>query len=321
MKRSLDGILVVDKPPGISSAGLVARVKRLLKAKKVGHAGTLDPFAEGLMILCLGKATRLARFFLHGEKTYEALLVLGIETDTQDSTGQTVATGDVEGLTEQDICEAFETFEGAVAQTPPVYSALKHKGKPLYQLAREGRPVQKPPRTVHFHRLDVLGVDLPEVRFRASCSAGAYIRTLAADIGKRLGCGGHLKKLRRTRSSGFDIESAVSLEALEEISEAGRTAETSLYDLLVPMARALDHLPEYRAGDELAKRIANGVVLEERDVESMGEPAAPFFKKRGASTGQEDEFFKIVNSYGALVAVVRRDRKLGKYEYCCVFPF
>ena len=299
----------------------MARVKRLFKAKKVGHAGTLDPFAEGLMILCLGKATRLARFFLHGGKTYEALLVLGVETDTQDSTGQTVATGDVEGLTEQDVCEAFEEFEGAVEQTPPVYSALKHKGKPLYQLARREvqGPCRKPPRTVHFHCLEVLGVDLPQVRFRASCSAGAYIRTLAADIGKRLGCGGHLKKLRRTRSSGFDIENAVSLETLEKVAGADPAAETSLDDLLVPMARTLDHLPEYQAGEELAKRIANGVVLEERDVESMGEPAAPLSKERMAAGGQDDEYFKVVNSDGVLVAVVRRDRKLCKYEYCCVF--
>ena len=246
---------------------------------------------------------------------------MGIETDTQDPTGQTVATGNVGGLTEQDVCEAFEKFEGAVEQVPPVYSALKHKGKPLYQLAREGRPVQKPPRTVHFHSLDVLAVDLPEVRFRASCSAGAYIRTLAADIGKQLGCGGHLKKLRRTRSSGFGIENAVSLEALEKVAEADGAGETSLDDLLVPMAKALDHLPEYQAGDELAKRIANGVVLEERDVVSLGEPAAPLSKEGGAYGGQEDEFFKVVNSDDALVAVVRRDRKLGKYEYCCVFPF
>jgi tRNA pseudouridine55 synthase len=320
MKRALDGVLIVDKPPGISSAGVVARVKKLLEAKKVGHTGTLDPFAEGLMILCLGKATRLARFFLHGEKTYEALLYLGIETDTQDSTGDTVATGDIGRLTEQEVFGAFEKFEGTVEQVPPVFSALKHKGRPLYRLARQGTPVRKPPRTVHFYRLEILTVDLPEVRFRVTCSAGAYIRTLAADIGKRLRCGGHLKKLRRTRSSGFDIERAVSLEELGRIAEAARAGKNSLDHLLIPMAGALEHLPEYEAGDELAKRIANGVILEKQDVESMGEPSAPLSKIRGHSGDEDDEFFKVVNSVGALVAVVRRDKRPGKYEYCCVFP-
>jgi len=210
-----DEILLIDKPAGISSAKLVAIVKRRLNAKKVGHAGTLDPFATGLMICCINKGTKLAGTFLHGNKTYQATLRLGIETDTQDLTGQVISECECPEISEERIISAFKSFEGETEQVPPVYSALKHNGVPLYKLARQGTPVEKPARTIHIYQLQIDEISLPEIRFTVSCSGGTYIRTLASDIGKILGCGAHLIALRRIECGGFFIDQAVTLEQLE----------------------------------------------------------------------------------------------------------
>ncbi len=186
-QTDLDGILVIDKPANLSSARVVAAVKKALKAGKAGHAGTLDPFAEGVLICCINQATRLAGFLLHGTKKYIAELKLGQETDTQDLTGTVVATANTVDYSPQTIQSVFESFKGSIEQLPPVYSALKHKGVPLYKLARRGQPVQKPPRQVQIYDICVDDVDLPYVRFEVSCSAGTYIRTLGADIGQKAG--------------------------------------------------------------------------------------------------------------------------------------
>jgi tRNA pseudouridine55 synthase len=319
MKRSLDGVLLVDKPTKISSAGLVARVKKILKAKKVGHAGALDPFAEGLMILCLGKATRLAGFFLHGAKTYEALLRLGVETDTLDSTGKVTATSRINSISESNISDAFKKFRGEILQTPPVFSALKHKGTPLYKLAREGKPIRKPARKVCIFELDIASITLPHISFTVACSGGVYVRSLAADIGKELGCGAHLTQLKRIENGGFKIENALRIETIENMMKDEAPDEKALSDLLIPMAESLVYLPEYRAEKNLAKRIMNGIQIDEKDVRSMGPPAVPLKKNRERLQGKE-EFFKIVNPEGRLIAVTRRDKIQNKYKYCCVFP-
>ena len=198
-KLTGSGILVVHKPEGISSAGVVSLVKRRLRADKVGHCGTLDPFASGVLVCCINQATRISRFFLHEDKSYEAVLRLGVETDTQDVTGKTVATAPVT-VTEEAIRSACSGMVGRMWQQPPAYSALKHEGVPLYRLARSGRPMQKPAREIVIHHLEVLAVDLPDVRFAVTCSGGTYVRTLAADLGRLLGCGAHLRRLVRTAS-------------------------------------------------------------------------------------------------------------------------
>ncbi len=315
MKRELNGVLIVDKAPGMSSANVVARAKKILNARKVGHAGTLDPFAEGLMILCFGKATKLASFFLHGEKTYEARIRLGIETDTQDSTGRITAVGEVGAISPMIVSNAFEKFKGTIRQLPPVYSALKHKGVPLYKLARKGKPVQKPAREVRIYDLDILDVRLPHIEFRVTCSGGAYVRTLAADIGKELGSGGHLDRLKRIWSGGFSIEEAVSFDEIEKTLQADCQDEARLAKMFVPMAAALRHLPEYMASDGVAKRILDGVMLEPVDFKAMGEPAEPFEKR-----DLEEECFKIVDAEGELLAVACRDKVENRYKYRCVFP-
>jgi tRNA pseudouridine55 synthase len=239
----MNGIVVIHKPAGISSARAVACVNRLLQADHTGHTGTLDPFARGVLVCCINQATRLARFLMPNRKLYEGTLTLGIETDTQDATGKVVAQRSWAGATVQDLQRVFQRFEGALLQAPPAYSALKHQGVPLYSLARQGRPVRKPPRPIHVFRLRVLAVALPCVRFDVWCSPGTYVRTLAADIGRELGCGGHLSELTRLESDGFTLDQALTLEELEARARRG-----ALSEVLIPMAKALAGMPGITAG-------------------------------------------------------------------------
>ncbi len=194
-KKVIDGVLLLDKPEGLSSAGLVSKVKKTLNAKKVGHAGTLDPFATGLMVICLGKATKLSNFFLNDNKTYIAELELGKETDTQDIEGTVINSCTDFSISEKKLTETINKFVGEQKQIPPVYSALKHKGVPLYKLARSGKPVVKPPRDINVFYINLLQYESPTVILEISCSKGTYIRTLCTDIGKALGCYGFLRNL------------------------------------------------------------------------------------------------------------------------------
>jgi len=300
-RRELSGILVIDKPAGITSARVVAHVKQLLGAKKAGHTGTLDPFATGVLVCCINRATRLAQFFLHGHKKYEAVLVLGVETDTQDATGNVTAAVDKVSFTEKTIRAAFKRFEGAMEQLPPVYSALKYKGTPLYKLARNNKPVQKPPRHIFISYNKVLEIRLPAIRFEVSCSAGTYIRTLCADIGTSLGCGGHLKELRRTQSSGFTIEEAATLPEIEAMAGSGK-----LSDRLINMTSALKDMPGYIADNILVEKIRRGNIITKNDFRPEQEDAP-------------ESFIKIVDTHEDLVAVVKSTKDKIRYDYCCVF--
>ena len=300
---SLDhhGFVVIDKPENMSSARVVSHVKRTLDAKKVGHAGTLDPFATGVMICCVNRATRLARFFLGGDKKYEALLHLGIETDTQDATGHMISEGRVPDCSEPEIQAVFRSFTGPLDQIPPVYSALKHKGIPLYKHARRGKPIQKPARQIVIQALHVTNIQLPYIRFEVTCSAGTYVRTLGTDIGNALGCGGHLKTLRRTQSSGFSIADAMTLEVFEE-----RAAGETFSRYAVGMTEALETMPERTADKELKSKIVNGVPLTQKDV-ILGKSA------------DKGNFIKIIDANRELLAVIEQNETPGEYHYCCVF--
>jgi tRNA pseudouridine55 synthase len=301
MPSELSGIVVVDKPEGISSAGVVARVKKLFSARKVGHAGTLDPLATGVLVCCLNRATRLSQFLLKGDKMYEAELVLGTATDTQDTTGTIVARHPLTGITEERIRAAAAGFVGPITQVPPVYSALKHQGIPLYKLARQGKAVEKPARPIRIHRLELLAIDLPRVRFTVSCSSGTYVRTLCADIGRELGCGGHLLRLRRTASSGFTTHDAWDLERLTQWQATGRLQET-----VISMSAALPFMPQVVADEAMANKIRHGMKLAEAD---FGDP--PRMSDPGA--------FKVVDRHGCLIAVISESQAPGNYNYCCVF--
>lgn len=301
MQQEICGVLVIDKPANITSARVVAIVKKLFGARKVGHTGTLDPFATGVMVCCINRATRLARFFLHGSKKYRAVLELGVATDTQDSTGNVTSTVEAVDFSETEIRSTAKRFEGAVEQLPPVYSALKHGGVPLYKLARDGNPVQKPPRRIFISRIEVLEIKLPLVHFEVLCSAGTYIRTLCADIGAALGCGGHLKALRRIENSGFTAGEAATLAELEALARSGE-----LSNRVIPMARALRDMPEYLAKKALTEKIMHGGAVTQED---LG------FEK----TMKPDGFVKVVDESNDLIAVLRASRYSRKYTYCCVF--
>jgi tRNA pseudouridine55 synthase len=304
-QKELNGIIVVNKPADMTSASVVAFVKRKMKAKKVGHTGTLDPFAEGVLICCINKATRLARFLLCGEKTYDAVLKLGEETDTQDSTGCVIAVGNPAELTHEAIKSEFNRFKGTIEQRPPVYSALKHKGEPLYKLARRGQPIQKPARRVLISSIKIREINIPFINFEVSCSAGTYIRTLCADIGRSLACGGHLHTLKRTHASGFTLQQALTLSQVEQFTLAG-----TLSRHVIPMADALGQMIGIRADTALKKKIRTGCRLTLTDVNLNGviEPSST-----------PPVFVKIVDRGNNLMAVIEYNCETGRLDYCCVF--
>ncbi len=305
VSHALSGVLVVDKPAGISSAKVVAIVKKTLSAKKAGHTGTLDPFATGVLVCCINDTTRLARFFLHDKKKYVALIHLGIATDTQDSTGVVVSTCKKIEFSESRIRDVFKRFEGRIDQLPPVYSALKHKGVPLYKLAREGKPVQKPPRSVFISYIDILDINLPFIRFEVACSSGTYIRTLCADIGTDLGCGGYLKELRRTESGRFSIKQAVSLAEIEELKIAGK-----LDSRLIRMADTLMDMPVFVADDDLTNKIFHGNIITKKDINPELIKYQP---------GDTEDFLKVTDRENNLIAILNHNQGKNRFEYCCVF--
>ncbi len=297
------GIIAVDKPEGISSARVVAQIKRIFKAKKAGHTGTLDPFATGLLLCAINKGTRISRFFLGGTKQYQAGIHLGIETDTLDRTGQIEYQTDpglVEKLTRQEIETVISSFKGPQKQIPPVFSALKHQGQPLYRLARKGKKIIKPAREIEVYSITLERIALPLVHINVHASSGTYIRSLARDIGNALGTGGHLSSLRRTCLNSICVDQAVSLETLERMAPVDRV------DRVVPMGEALNFMPSFIADLPLIETIRYGRKL----------PLPGMFS--GAS-GNQEPFIRILDEDGALAAILEFNKSLGQYNYCCVF--
>jgi tRNA pseudouridine55 synthase len=212
--QSLDGVLLVDKAKGMTSHDVVALVRRRLGIKKVGHCGTLDPLATGLLIIVIGRGTKIQDLLMAEDKEYEGTMKLGETTDSQDADGQILETRPVPDLPPEQITAAFEKFRGDFYQMPPMVSAIKKDGVPLYKLARQGKVVEREPRFVHVFGYAVNAVRLPEIDFRVTCSKGFYVRTYAFDIGEELGCGAHLRELRRTKSGRFTTEHSITVEAL-----------------------------------------------------------------------------------------------------------
>ena len=225
----VDGVFNLNKPPRMTSRQAVDRVKHVLKVPKAGHGGTLDPDATGVLLVCLGKATKLFDWLQQGTKEYEGTLRLGITTDTLDASGRVQKVSDVGQVTAEEIGVIARQFVGEIEQAVPMFSAVKHKGKRLYKLAHQGVALDElPKRTVRVKSLEILSVCSPDVRFRVVCSKGTYIRVLAADIGASLGCGAHLSQLTRTRSGDFTLESSHTLDWLEEQS-------SQAYEAVIPM--------------------------------------------------------------------------------------
>jgi tRNA pseudouridine55 synthase len=277
----MDGILIIDKPEDWTSHDVVARLRRVLKTKRIGHTGTLDPFATGVLVMLVGKATRLAQFLDRDVKEYDALVRFGYETDTGDRTGQESKVQGLRSKVEEPsvllekVRDVLPQFRGDIEQVPPMYSAKKIAGKKLYELARKGIEIERQPIPVTIHELELIerpshlgpgtrdlglptdsGLPTWDLGLRVACSAGTYIRTLAEDIGRAVGTGAHLAELRRTRAGRFKIERAVTLEELEALENPA--------EILVSMNEAVSHLPEIKLNDEELVKIRNGVKIPAR---------------------------------------------------------
>lgn len=249
--KRVDGVLLLDKPLGLTSNDALQKVRRLFSAAKGGHTGTLDPLATGLLPLCFGEATKFSADLLDADKTYEAVLQLGVTTDSGDAEGRVTATATVDVKNEQ-ISAVLPQFIGHIAQVPPMYSALKRDGRPLYELARQGIEVEREERAVTIYAIDCLDFSGETLTLRVACSKGTYIRVLAADIGKALGCGAHLAALRRTVVGDIQLDKAVTLAELEGLDEAGRMAH------LLPVDALLQSLPEVVVEGLEAERFRHG---------------------------------------------------------------
>lgn len=228
-----EGILLVDKPQGITSHDVVSKMRRVFHMKKVGHAGTLDPMATGLLLILIGKATKASQYLMSMDKEYAGTLKLGVITDSQDADGEIIEERPVPKLTEAQAKVEMKSFIGDQYQTPPMFSAKKINGQKLYKLARQGKTVEREPRVIHISRFDLLEFNPPELGFIVGTSKGAYVRTIAHDLGERLGCGGHLNKLRRTAVGQFRIEKASTIEELESM------APSTLRKQLIPVVQAV----------------------------------------------------------------------------------
>jgi tRNA pseudouridine55 synthase len=249
MTTIVEGLLNVDKPEGITSHDVVSRIRQIGHIRRVGHAGTLDPIATGVLLVCLGRVTRLVEYLVDQTKTYEATVRLGQETNTYDTEGEVVAEQPVTGITREAIVAALAQFQGSIAQQPPLFSAIKMGGQPLYKLARQGIEVERPLRQVTIYTLELLQWRPPALGLRIVCSAGTYIRSLAHDLGQKLGCGGHVTALRRTAIGDFSVDDAVPLATL---------SADNLRHHLLPGDRAVSHLPRLDLPLAEAERLQQG---------------------------------------------------------------
>jgi tRNA pseudouridine55 synthase len=251
----MDLIININKPRDITSHDAVSKVKRILKAKKVGHAGTLDPMATGVLIICVNRATRLASYFSDLDKAYRAVMKLGETTDTQDTCGTVIEKKEAIDIDKGSIKDALLSLKGTILQNPPMFSALKHKGTPLYKLARKAIEVERRDREITIHEIELLAIDLPYVTFRTVCSKGTYIRTLCDDIGKKLGTGAHLFQLERSAVGQFNINNSLTIEELGAGKE--RIDTRGIYS----MDQALSWMPELTINESLVVSVKNGASI------------------------------------------------------------
>ncbi len=257
----IHGVLNVYKEKGFTSHDVVAKLRGIAGQKKIGHTGTLDPDAVGVLPVCLGRATKLCDMLTEKDKCYETVLLLGCETDTQDISGQVLCMKDVSQITETDVRQAVESFVGGYDQIPPMYSALKVNGKKLYELAREGKTVERKSRRVELYEIEILEMQLPRVRMRVKCSKGTYIRTLCHDIGQKLGCGACMESLIRTQVSMFRIEDSLTLAQIEEYKAAGK-----LMQIVLPVDQMFADYRAVTVTEEGERPAYNGNALSEKMV-------------------------------------------------------
>ena len=287
------GIIVIHKEKGFTSHDVVAKLRGILHMKKIGHTGTLDPAAEGVLPVCAGKGTKLCDMLTDHDKTYRAVLLLGTETDTEDTTGAVLETKDTSGLTENEVRDAVCSFIGDYDQIPPMYSALKVDGKKLYELAREGKTVERKARPVKIFDIRIEKMELPEITMTVSCSKGTYIRTLCHDIGMKLSVGGCMKELLRTKVGRFEIADSLTLTDLQKLKEEDRLAEA-----LLPVEEVFKELLEIRSDtEEMDKLLKNG------------NP----FRSRAVKDVKNGDKFRVYHSDGTFIGVFKYDEEKHMY--------
>lgn len=291
MNQEISGVLIVDKPSGMTSHDVVARVRRLLGIRQIGHFGTLDPFATGVLPLSVGRATRFAQFYLKSRKAYEGTIRFGFSTDTYDGTGTPTSEASPVSVEAEELEELFREFTGRLMQTPPPYSAKRIGGVRAYQLARQNKPVQLEPVEVEVYALELVSFDGIRARFAVECSGGTYVRSLAHDIGQRLGCGAHLEGLRRTTVAEFTLDRSVTLESLEEA-----VREEKLGGCIVPLEALLPDCPELIVRGREEKSVRHGHKFELAQIERFG---------RGTRREQSISILKIMDPEHRLIAVAR----------------
>ena len=293
--RVKDGIILVDKEPGFSSFKTVSKIKSLIKAKRAGHAGTLDPFATGGLIILLNQGTKLFPFLMPHNKVYRAALRLGIETDTQDLTGKIIGSKDIGGLTYEMIQRTASQFIGTIKQVPPDYSAVHYGGKRAYELARDGITIDLKPKDVKIDYITLLLVNLPYVWFEVGCSSGTYIRSLAADLGRSLGIGAHLTSLRRIKSGTFHVNDALTLEQI-----AYHLSNGTIEEVILSLRDALNGMHEVKITNELAEKIRNGY-----------QPNWEELFRQPTSSFSSNDYLKVITGED-LVAILRKDQSTYK---------
>jgi len=287
----MDGVIVIRKEKGYTSHDVVAKLRGILHMKKIGHTGTLDPDAEGVLPVALGKATRLVDMITDKEKTYEAVMRLGVVTDTQDMSGTVLSEVPEFQVAEEELRAVTESFAGDYMQVPPMYSALKVNGKKLYELAREGKTVERKPRPVHFYEIEILDIDFPLVRFRVTCSKGTYIRTLC-DIGEKLGCGAAMETLLRTKVGRFTLDDAITLAQTEEAVRNGEIEQR-----ILGIEEILAEYPRVCCTKEGDRLLANGNPL----VQAL------------VNAEEKDGWIRMCNSEGSFAGVYQWDEKRDRY--------
>lgn len=290
----MDGIINIYKEAGFTSFDVVAKLRGILKQKKIGHTGTLDPDAVGVLPVCIGKATKLCEYLTGKDKVYQAVLHLGITTDTQDMSG-TVLEEKEPAVDREEILEIIQSFVGRQMQTPPMYSALKVNGRKLCDLARAGIEVERKQREIEIHAISVLSVDIPRIAMEIHCSKGTYIRTLCHDIGRRAGCGGCMEKLLRTDTAGFSVKNAYRLDEVERIVNGSDEQGRAIDDILISVDEALKDFPQVRAKPGMEKILRNGGGFSLSDICLKEE--------------MKDRLYRVYDATGMFVGLFRYDSR------------
>lgn len=290
-----NGVINIYKEKGFTSHDVVAKMRGVLQQKKIGHTGTLDPDAVGVLPVCLGNATRLADMLTDRDKEYEAVMRLGVKTDTQDLSGTVLEEKPV-AVSEAEVETAIQSFAGGYEQVPPMYSALKVNGKKLYELAREGREVERRPRSVSLYRIEILSMQMPKVSIRIACSKGTYIRTLCHDIGEKLGCGAAMSSLKRTKSGCFTLDTAITLSELERLRDAKNVEK-----VLIPVDAMFDELAQVHVPDIYIKAVQNGNLFSLHQI----------MERRMFGPGEE---VRVYDGTGRFYGIYTFDREAGIFK-------